>query len=208
MHAGACKWLWPWGIVESGDELAPGRGLGTAGVEMCVPDGVIAAGTSVRSPASLQLRACDPELLQPWPLVCSGDVNAYFQDSCYNCSGWRWLPWTERGPEPGPARQQRLLLWKHHRLTSAAPRGHLHLPCTSIHFRNPDSDRLDILVFTSENLRWPVPPPAICDNRELSHGFLWSKPLLQETDQILTSYSVHLGVYLLSHVQVFATHGL
>lgn len=87
MHAGACKWLWPWGIVESGDELAPGRGLGTAGVEMCVPDGVIAAGTSVRSPASLQLRACDPELLQPWPLVCSGDVNAYFQDSCYNCSG-------------------------------------------------------------------------------------------------------------------------
>lgn len=96
MHAGACKWLWPWGIVESGDELAPGRGLGTAGVEMCVPDGVIAAGTSVRSPASLQLRACDPELLQPWPLVCSGDVNAYFQDSWYRILQWLTLTSLDR----------------------------------------------------------------------------------------------------------------
>ena len=61
------------GEVESGDELTPGRGLGTAGAEMCVHDGAIGSGPSVRSPASLQLRAVWPcaglQLLQPWPLV-------------------------------------------------------------------------------------------------------------------------------------------
>ena len=78
-HTGACKRP-GLGAVESGDALTPGRGLGTAGAQMCVHDGASGTGPSVRSPASLQLRVVWPRagfgLLQPWPLVCGVETSA------------------------------------------------------------------------------------------------------------------------------------
>lgn len=75
-HTGACK----------RPGLGVGRcahaweGLGTAGAQMCVHDGAIGMGPSVRSPAPLQLRAvwlrAGFGLLQPWPLVCGVETSA------------------------------------------------------------------------------------------------------------------------------------